>query len=243
MSSVGRAIEIIEFIADAPRRLNEITSHFDVHRTTIFRQLQTLEEAGFLLRRSDGTYSIGARIISIAQQGLDNLDLRQIAYEEIRGLQQRAGNTVHLAQLLEDTVVYIDKAEGNSTVQMYSGIGRPVLPTCTGVGKVILAQLPPHRRDVLLRNVKWEAYTPTTHTTRESLDAELEDIHARGWGVDNGEFEEFVNCIAAPITNSTGSVVAGLSITSIKMINDLDDLKAHLDDLLETSRRISVQLG
>lgn len=241
--TVKRATEIIEFIAEAPRTLNEIARHFDVHRSTIFRQLQTLERADFLTHRSDGTYNIGIRIISIAQQALDNLELHHIAYDEVRALQRRVGNTIHLAQLIEDTIVYVDKVEGHSGVRMYSRIGLPVLPHRTGVGKVVLAQLPTRMRDLVLRNVDWSVQTSKACTSREQLDIELEEISKRGWAEDDGEFEEFVNCIAAPIANSTGSIVGALSITAIKIVNNLDDLKAHLDDLLATARRISGELG
>lgn len=241
--TVQRATKIIEMVAERPRTLNEIALHFDVHRSTVFRQLQMLEQADFIVHRADGTYNIGTRIISIAQQALDNLDMRGIAHDEIRALQRRVGNTIHLAQLLEDSVVYIDKIEGTDSVRMYSRIGLPVLPQCAGVGKVILAQLPSNKRDDILRNTEWRVYTTTTHASRESLDVELEEIRARGWGVDDGEFEDFLNCIAAPITNSTGTLVGALSISSIKVISDLDALKTHLGDLLETTRSISRQLG
>jgi DNA-binding IclR family transcriptional regulator len=240
--TVKRATEIIEFIAEAPRTLNEITAHFDVDRSTIFRQLQTLERADFLIHRSDGTYNIGIRIISIAQQALDNLDLHRIAHDEVRALQQRVGNTVHLAQLVEDTVVYVDKVEGTGSVRMYSRVGLPVLPHRTGVGKVILAQLSPQQRETLLRDADWGPASKAP-AVRRRLDLELEEIRRNGWGVDDGEFEEFVNCVAAPVTNSTGSIVGALSITAVKMVNDLNALKEHVPDLLATAERISRDLG
>ncbi|MHB8186246.1 MAG: IclR family transcriptional regulator [Dermatophilaceae bacterium] len=241
--TVQRATEIIELIAESPRTLSGVTRHFDVHRSTIFRQLQTLEKAGFVLHRSDGTYSIGTRIISIAQQALENIDLRKVAHDEIQALQQRVGSTVHVAQLMGNSIVYVDKVESTDSVRMYSRIGRPVLPHCTGVGKVILAQLSPQLRDEVLRDADWIAHTSTTHTNRESLDAELNEIHECGWGVDDGEFETFMNCIAVPITDSTGTIMGALSISSIKVVNNLDDLKMHLDDLLATAGNISRQLS
>jgi DNA-binding IclR family transcriptional regulator len=240
--TVKRATEIIEFIAEAPRTLNEVTEHFNVDRSTIFRQLQTLQRADFLIHRSDGTYDIGIRIISIAQQALDNLELHRIAHDEVRALHQRVGNTIHLAQLVEDTVVYVDKVEGTGGVRMYSRVGLPVLPHRTGVGKVVLSQLSPKQRDSILHGVDWGVGVAAA-TARRRLDGELEEIRRNGWGVDDGEFEEFVNCVAAPVRNSTGSVVGALSITAIKMITDLKALKEHVPDLLATAGRISRDLG
>lgn len=241
--TIQRATEIIELISESPKNLTDIESHFNVHRTTVFRQLQTLEKAGFVLRRTDGTYSIGMRIISIAQQALENIDLRKVAHDEIQALQQRVGNTVHVAQLMGNSIVYVDKVETTESVRMYSRIGRAVSPQCTGVGKVILSQLSPQLRDEVLRDADWVARTPTTHTTRKSLDAELNDIMKRGWGVDDGEFETFTNCIAVPVTDSTGTIKGAISISSLKAVNDLDDLMTHLEDLLKTADNISRQLS
>ena len=241
-STVDRATKILELIAESPQTTQQVAEHFGMHTSTIFRQMQTLERAGFLLRHSDGTFHIGPRIISIAQQALDNLDVRRIAHEPLRALHAKVGNTIHLAQLVENQVIYIDKIDDSSGIRMYSRVGLPVRLNCTGVGKVILAQLSPAIRDVLLRDADWTAHTSTT-LTRDGLDHELERIVERGWGVDDGEFEEFVNCVAAPITNSTGTVVAALSITALRVINDLDDLQQHVDDLISTTRTISRALG
>ncbi|MGI6878349.1 IclR family transcriptional regulator [Microbacterium sp. gxy059] len=241
--TIQRATELIEFIAEDPRTLAEAAQRFDVHRSTVFRQLQTLERAGFLVHRSDGRYAIGPRFIAIAQQALDRIDLRRVAHPHLAALQRRAGCTVHLAQLVDDGIVYVDKIEAASGVRMYSRIGRTVLPQATGVGKVILAQLDGDRRDRILRDVEWRAYTPTTLTSRAALDAELDRISQRGWGVDDSEFEEFTNCIAAPVASSSGAVVGAISLTSLRALHDLDALRAHLDDLLETAGRVSADLG
>lgn len=241
--TVQRATELIEFIAEDPRTLAEAAEKFDVHRSTVFRQLQTLERAGFLVHRSDGRYAIGPRIISIAQHALERIDLRRIAHDHLIRLQTRAGCTVHLAQLMENSIVYVDKIEDTSGVRMYSRVGRTVLPQATGVGKAILAQLPAARRDAVLAGVEWHAYTDTTLTDRKSLDVELDRIARRGWAVDDSEFEGFTNCIATPVSNSDGTVVGAISLTSLKALHNLDDLRTHLDDLLETASRVSRDLA
>lgn len=241
--AVQRAIEILDFLAEGPRSLSETARRFDVHRSTVLRQLQTFEEAGFVLRRGNGHYSIGPKMISIAQQALDALDLPAVAHDELRRLQAKTGNTIHLAQLVESTVMYVDKVEGRDSVRMYSRVGKTVLPHCTGVGKAILSQLPVGRRDALLVDAEWTAFTAQTIVSRAALDEQLELINTRGWGVDDGEFEDFVNCIAVPITNSNGSIIGALSLTAIKVVATLDDLKLHLDDIRATAQNISRQLG
>jgi len=237
--SVRRALDMIELVAISPRTLGEISEHFEVHKTTVLRQLQTIESAGFVLRRKDGRYSAGVRLIATAQVALDQLDLRDVAADEIRSLHAKTGNTIHLAQLIGSAVVYVDKVDDINGVRMYSRVGKTVPPYCTGVGKVILAQLPRERVDELLDDIEWVRHTATTLPDRASLDAELELIRHQGWGVDDGEFEDFGNCIAVPITNSTGSIVGGLSLTALKMVKSIHALQVNLPELLSTSREIS----
>ncbi|HJW01354.1 MAG TPA: IclR family transcriptional regulator [Arthrobacter sp.] len=241
--AVQRATEILEFLGEGPRSLSETAKRFNVHRSTVLRQLQTLEEAGFVLRRGNGHYSIGPAMIAIAQQALDSLDMRAVAHDEIRRLHARTGQTIHLAQLVESTVMYVDKVEGQDSVRMYSRIGKTVLPHVTGVGKAILSQLPRSRRDSILAGVEWKAFTPNTLATREALDEQLAVIKDRGWAVDNGEFEDFVNCIAVPITNSSGSAVGAISLTAIKAVATVEDLLVHLEDIRSTAQTISRHLG
>jgi DNA-binding IclR family transcriptional regulator len=241
--AVQRATEILDFLSDGSKSLSETAKRFDVHRSTVLRQLQTLEEAGFVLHRANGHYSIGPKMISIAQQALDALDLRSVAYDEIRKLHATTGNTIHLAQLVESTVMYVDKVEGHNSVQMYSRIGKTVLPHCTGVGKAILSQVSTGRRNAILADAEWKSFTAHTVTSREALDEQLAQIKEQGWGVDDGEFEDFVNCIAVPITNSNLGIVGAISLTSIKVVATLDDLMVHLEDVRQTAQTISRQLG
>lgn len=241
--AVQRAAEILEFLGEGPRSLSDTAKRFNVHRSTVLRQLQTLEEAGFVLRRGNGHYSIGPKMIAIAQQALDSLDLRAVAHDEIRRLHARTGHTIHLAQLVESTVIYVDKVEGQSSVRLYSRIGKVVLPQCSGVGKAILSQLSQTRRDAVLSGVEWTAYTANTCTTREALDEQLAVIQDQGWGVDDGEFEDFVHCVAVPITNSNASVVGAISLTAIKAVATVEDLMVHLEDIRSTAQTISRHLG
>src|SRR5699024_6486152 len=120
----------------------------------------------------------------------------------VRALHRSVGNTVHVAALMDSSIIYVDKVEDASGVRMYSRIGAPVRPHCSGVGKAILAGLDEVGRDAVLAGTDWRRYTDATITTREGLDAELERISEQGWAADDGEFEDFVNCVAVPIVSS-----------------------------------------
>ena len=240
--SVKRAARIIDAIAADPRTVAELAEAFGLHRSTMFRELQSLEEVGWVRRRASGRYTLGTRLAALSKESLDSLDLREVGAEHVRRLQRRTGNTVHLAALMDRSIVYVDKAEDESGVRMYSRIGRAVIPYCSGVGKAILADLGPAGRDAVLDGATWERHTEQTITTREGLDRELALVSARGWATDDREFEEFVNCIAVPIRSSLG-IVGALSVTAIRMVADLDRLRANLPAMRETADAIAREIG
>ncbi len=240
--SVRRAARIIDSIAEEPKTVMELAEAFSVHRSTMFRELQSLEEVGYLRRRKNGSYSLGLHLIALSRNAVDNLDLREAAHEHLRKLHRKVGNTIHLAALMENSIVYVDKVEDASGVRMYSRIGAAVRPHCSGVGKAILANLQAKERDAILGDTRWEKFTEKTILTRPALDLELAVIRKQGWAADDGEFEDFVNCVAVPIQSSAG-VVGAMSLTAIRMVADLEQLKAQLPLMQTTAELISRELG
>ena len=240
--SVTRAARIIDAIAADPRTVAELAEAFGLHRSTMFRELQALEQVGWVRKRGSGRYTLGTRLAALSREAFESLDLRDAGAEHVRRLQRRTGNTVHLAALMDRSIVYVDKAEDESGVRMYSRIGKAVIPYCSAVGKAILAELDTAGRDAVLEGVTWVRHTDHTITSRERLDADLAVVAARGWATDDREFEAYVNCIAVPIRSPLG-VVGAVSITAIRMVADLERLKTHLPALRETAELIAREIG
>lgn len=240
--SVRRAAAIIDSIAAKPQTVAALAAEFELHRSTMFRELQTLEDVGYVRRRADGSYVLAFHLVSLAQTALENLDLRRAASAHLRELHAITGNTLHVAALIDDTIVYVDKVEDQGGVRMYSRIGARVLPHCTGVGKAILADLDGNRRDAVLAGVEWTSYTENTLTSRAELDAQLDVIGSRGWAVDDAEFEDFVNCVAVPIRSAMG-VIGALSLTAFRMVQDLERLQHRIPLLQRTAALIAREAG
>ncbi|MET8358951.1 IclR family transcriptional regulator [Micromonospora sp. NPDC005171] len=243
--SIRRAIDLIRRSAEHPLSLTEAADVLGVHKSTALRILQTLESARFVRRTGAGTYVLGSGLIELSELALGSMDLRQPAAAHLRALQRETGHTVHLAQLTGDEIIYIDKVDSPAfdAVKLPSRVGRAVSIYASAVGKTILAYLPRQERDRLLSHVVFERFTDTTFTDHDALEAELARIHDCGWAVDNGEHDAYVMCVAAPIRDSRGQVIAAASITAIEVIASLDQLKSNLPLLLETANKISYELG
>ena len=241
--TVERAIDLIEFIADIPRTLSEIAREQQVHKSTALRLLQTLEARGFARRDAKGRYSVGFGMIALSQRALDNLDIYGAAHPLLVALSAELGHTLHLGQLVDNEVMYVDKVEGRGAIKMYSRVGGVAITHTSGVGKAILAFLEEPLRQRVLQNVKLERYTLTSITTPEALDRELAVTCARGWAEDNAEFEEAINCVAVPIRDSQGLVRNAISLTALQALAPLETLRRQVPSLVATADAISREYG
>jgi DNA-binding IclR family transcriptional regulator len=241
--TVERATEIIEFFAEKPRTLSEIALHQEVHKSTALRLLQTLEARGFARRDSSGCYTVGFRMIAVAQQALDNLDIFSAAHLRLTVLSAELGHTLHLAQLVGDDVIYVDKVEGRGAVKMYSRVGGVAIIHTSGVGKAIVAHLEEPLGQQVREKLDLKRYTPTSITTPEEFAKELALTRQRGWAEDNGEFEEEVNCVAVPVRGNRGLVRNAISLTALRALAPLETLRESVPRLVATADTISKEYG
>lgn len=240
--SVTRAAAILSSLTAEPATVSALAEQFGIHRSTMFRELQSLEQVGFARRQSDGRYALGMQLAVLGEAALAQLDLRGAAFAHVRRLHRVVGNTLHVGALVGDEIVYVDKVEDAAGVRMYSRIGATVLPYCSGIGKAILSELPADRRDAVLADCDWHRHTAQTLTTRAALDADLAVTARRGWAFDDAEFEDFVGCVAVPIVTAAG-VVGALSLTALRVAQSRAQLEQRVPLLRETAAEISRQLG
>jgi DNA-binding IclR family transcriptional regulator len=236
--SVDRALTVLEFLADEPRNLGQVAEHVTVHKSTASRLLRVLETQAFVRRDAANLYRLGPRLFSLASRALSGLDIRALAAPHVRRLGELTGQTIHLASLEGDEVIYIDKRDSSQAVRMYSQIGRQAPLHCTGVGKVILAFRPEDERRARAERITYTRHTERTIVTPAALLAEFKRIRARGWAIDDREHEELIHCIAAPIIGPDGEVSAAISISAITVSLPLQQLLELAPLLLQTASEI-----
>jgi DNA-binding IclR family transcriptional regulator len=241
--SLDRAIDILERLVVGPQRLGELSELLNVHRSTALRLLQTMEVRGYARRMSSGEWGIGFGLITTGQRALDAIDIRAVAREHLVSLRDELGHTIHLAALVGSDVIYVDKVEGIGAVRMQSRVGMRALAHTAGIAKAMLAFAPPLVQSAAVASCSFERYSHTTITSPAALSAEFDRIVTRGWAVDDGEFEEYINCVAFPIFDNLGAVVAGLSVTALKAIAPIEVLEMHISRIQKTRDAISAELG
>lgn len=240
---MSRALDILDLLSERPRGPRELGEELDVHRSTVVRLLHPMEERGYVRRLGNGTWGIGFQLVAVGQRTLDSIDIREVARPHLTALSESLGHTIHVAALVSSDIVYVDKIEGLGSVKMKSRVGAKAFAHTAGVAKAILAFAPEKIRDAALESCTFEKFTNTTITSKEQLLADFERIRNRGWAIDDGEAEDYINCIAVPIFGMGGVVRGGISVTAVKALATVSILERQVATLQEVAAAISADLG
>jgi DNA-binding IclR family transcriptional regulator len=241
--SLLRALDLLAELAAQPATLDELASKASVHKTTVMRLLHALEEKRFVVRDGQQRFMLGSKLFELSSLALEQRDIRAVARPHLAELNARTGHTVHLAAFEGNEVVYIDKFESHHPVRMYSRIGLTAALHSAAVAKVLLADLPRSRQEKIAAGLDYVKATDNTLTSPEVLLAELEQVRIQGWAQDNAEHEAFVHCVAAPIRDAGGAVVAAASFSVPIVMLSHAGLLELLPDLRASTDAISRDLG
>ncbi len=216
VQSLIRAIDILDLVSSNKEGINvtEISTQLKLHKSTAYRLLSTLEYKNFVKKDKNKRYKVGKRVIEIGHQALINIDLRKEMRPILQELGEITKGTVHLGILDDFKVFYIDKVETSHTLRMYSSIGKGGPLYCTGLGKALLAFSEQEYINRFLKQLKFVRYTDNTITHKKELKDQLEKIKKRGYAVDNMEHEDNIRCVAAPVFDYSGELIAAVSISA-----------------------------
>lgn len=215
VQSVDRALTILEEVASSEVEVGvtELANKLDLHKSTVHRMLNTLMHKGYIEQNPETEgYKVGLKVFELGSKMFNELEIRdQSLY--LKELMQETNETVHLVVRDGDQGVYIDKVDTKQTLRMYSKIGRRVPLYCSAVGKVLLSNLSQDKLEKLYKGVEFKRYTKNTITNWDDFLKELKKVRQNGYAVDNEEHEEEIRCIAAPIKNYKGQIIAAISIS------------------------------
>jgi len=246
VQSLDRALDILEKIvyADKAIGITELSNSLGLHKSTVYRLLATLAYRGYVQQDYENPrYKVGIKLLEIGNIALDRLEIRKEIRPLLEELMTLSGETVHLGILDKGEVVYIDKVESPQTIRMYSSIGKRAPVHCTGLGKALIAFLPPAEINNIIQQKGLKGYTSNTITDKEEFLKHLYEIRLKGYSMDNIEHEEGIRCVAGPIFDHRGEVVAAVSIASPVMRVTEEKVQEYIKLIKEYTKRMSSVLG
>ncbi|MDC7233520.1 MAG: IclR family transcriptional regulator [Spirochaetales bacterium] len=241
--TIEKTMLLLETLASqGPCRASVITKALDIHRSSSYRMLGSLVKLGYVLHHEEsGQYSLSRKMESFTDSGTAWGWLKNLADPLLAELYDDLNETMHLAVLHNNEISYLSKWESSRSlrvvVQSQAGGHAPLY--CTGLGKMLLAGQEKDERERIVKDIELKPFTPATIRTSDALNRELDTIATDLVSFDNEEHEEGVNCIAVPLLNREGEIIAAISIT-VPSLRFTDHRKKELLALMQnTGRRIS----
>jgi DNA-binding IclR family transcriptional regulator len=246
VDAAAKALELLSAFSFREPRLSlaDLATRTGIPRATAFRLLSTLEQSGFLVK-IHGAYQLGIKCFVLGNIVAGGLDLRETAHPHLVALRDATRETTQIGILDHWQVVYLERMLSPLPVGFMRSRAGAILPAyCTALGKTLLAFRPEPEVAAWAARQRFAGLTPTTITSAKRLLKDLRAIRERGYGLDEEERERGVCCIAAPIRNHTGDVVAAVSVAgpSQRMPARLadSDLAAAV---VSAANAISIDLG
>ncbi|MEB3369694.1 IclR family transcriptional regulator [Saccharopolyspora mangrovi] len=242
-TAADKTLDVLEALAEHSS-VAELAQATGLSKPTVHRILQTLTQRGFSRNTGSGCYVSGPRILTLAGQFLQQLDLPGQVRPALQELQERTGWTVHFALLHGDEAVYAVKVEGSKPYHLASRVGMSMCLHSTSAGKSMLACMTDEAVRALLGRAGMPARTPKTHTDVESLLRELDHVRTAGYAEDHQENEDGVIAVGAPVFDHLGQVIGGISAAALAYPGGATgDFPEHGALVTDAARQISLSFG
>lgn len=245
IQSIERAFSILELFQKTHDELGlkEISQALELNKSTAFGLVNTLLSLGYLHQNEQNQrYSLGLKVLSLSNAVKVHNIIIRIAHPHLVRLSGQFGETAHCAVEDNGSVIYLDKVEAQGAIYINTQIGAKSYIHCTGVGKCILAYMPPEKKEAILKS-NLTTMTYNTLTNAERLREELSKIIQQGYATDNEEIEIGLSCVAVPVFSSLNKVVCAISISGFTpRIQTLNKQKEMVKALQQVSKEISVEL-
>ena len=246
VKSAKRSLDILELIMEREAGLTftDIGASLGLPRSSLYGLLTTLVSSGWLnFDTARKTYELGVRTLEAGNAYLRAQDLPSRARPLMERIRDAFDETVQLSQLSGRFNVYVEKVDGRQALILASAVGRRLPAHATGVGKVLLAFLDRETLEDLFEGVTLERFTKHTITSKTALYRRLAEIRDMGYGTDEEEYSVGVRCVAVPVRDRHGKVVAAMSVSAPAIRFDERNAERARALLLESAAELSTALG
>ncbi|WP_448608760.1 IclR family transcriptional regulator domain-containing protein [Geodermatophilus sp. URMC 60] len=241
VEALARGLDILTgFGADhRTMTLSEAAAAAGLARPTARRLLLTLEELGFV-RSAGGTFQLTPKVLTLGTAYVGALNLWDMAEPHLKALVARTGESSSMSQLDGSDITYVARVAVPKLITLRVDIGTRFPAALTSQGKVLLAALEPDRVEAVLAQPSRSGLPRSVDPPLEQLQAELEEVRARGWALADEELAPGVRSVAVPVRDRTGSVRAAMNVTVHAAETSTERLvHDHLPLLLQTAADIS----
>jgi len=246
VQSLHRALNILETIGNSPipLSLKQITELTGLPKPTAYRLLRNLEDRNYITCDNTGNYRLGMQLLLMSHRAEREFEVKQLARPHLEFLGELSKETVHLAILDRNRVLYVDTIESPHALRMVCKLGSTNAVHCTALGKALLIRHNDQEILDILGEQGMEKRTEYTITTPVDFLREMRMVRVQGYALDDCESELNGRCVGAPIYNHTGKVIAAISVSGLSTRFSAAHIEKNVaPHLLDRTMRISRILG
>jgi len=246
IQSLDRGLIILEAVAKSsvPVPLGRLTGILGIDRSSVFRLANTLKRRGFLANPSSGKeYILGPSVWRLSRQCDWSKTLATVAHEHLKSLASATNETAHLAIREGRKALFVDHVATSQVIAISGRTGELLPLYCTSHGKALLVDFDEQGLKALFGMAPFERLTKQTIISVGDLSRACKQIKTRGYALDESEYMDGVRCLAAPIRDHEGGVIAsiGISAPSSRFPRELD--REYGVKVTEVARQIGALLG
>jgi len=246
IGSVHKALDILDLFNMATSELGttEVAAAMGLHKSTVAGLIYTLQAKGYLHQNpATRKYRLGLKLVERASIALSHVEIREVALPHLQKLHDYFDETVNLGILDGAEIVYVERLLSKRALGMRSEVGKRMLAHSTALGKAILSNWTLEQVQAFIKQYGLASVTPNTITDSERFLRELDKTREQGFAMDDEENEPGGRCIAAPIFDHTGQVVAAASISVPTPRLSMSKIPEVGMKVRDTAKAISCSLG
>jgi len=214
---VDRALEILEHLGSASGglTLSEMSAQLGFPKNAVFRITNTLKTRGYLARDEKTLkFRLTDKLLRVSQPRVERKGLIEVSMEAMRELRDECRETVQIGRRFGDEGVILEQVEGLHPLRISVDAGLRFPLYNNGPGKLLLAFQPDAQRAATIKRLTLSPSTPRTITDKQDLARECDRIREQGYSTDFAEADEGIHCIAAPIVDPQGEILATIWISA-----------------------------
>lgn len=243
--ALTKGFQILDLVAKEPGlNLTGIKDRLGLASSSCHHLVTTLCQLGALQQQPmQGGYILGLKLFELGTIAASQRRIEEFALPALKALAKTLQLTCHLGVMEGSEAVYLLKVEGNNSIHVNTWVGKRLSLHSSSLGKVLLAWLPEDQLAKKLSHINWQAKTAFTFVSPDKYRNHLADVCQQGWAFDNEEDIVNIRCLAAPIFDNNGQVIAAISAVGTVLDIDPLNLERIIVPLCSTAADISRQLG
>ncbi|WP_216827495.1 IclR family transcriptional regulator [Alkalihalobacterium elongatum] len=241
--SLQKTFEIIEALSVSPMTPSELCEKLGIHRSTLHRFLQNLEDLHYIEKLSDHRMRLSHHFIRIGLQAQTHFHFLTIAKPLMKSFADEIGESVLIAAFNGQQVTYLQKEESSQTVRIVVEAGSQSPPYTVASGKLFLSEFSDFELELYLEQTVLKPYTKNTITNKDDLRKEIYKIREQQYAIDHEEYELGLKGFACPIREVSGSTIGALCVAGFSLRFDDKKTSETIQLLKEYSKELSLELG